>query len=284
MKNSERFKMARRSQITLFIITGMLILILVGLFYYLLIYQNGKSISSTLISPHMIESKESVNKYIYSGLKTASIKSIKITLTQGGVYSPVDYVTYTYAGNEYKVNYGLKNDINLLSAIEIDKEICKGILNTLPGILDFSFLEKSGMHYNVFIPDAKCSAILTESTTLVHLYMPIEVNYSGESYTLSDYSAEIAIGLPSIIIDSSTIIDHIIGTDTPEVNYDLTKEDYSCHSTRACYLGDSIVQVRKYTPFENEPALLFFVAVDKVPMLRCSSFDNINGINGGACA
>lgn len=276
----------KKTQITLFIIIGIIILIAIAVVFYYTNATKKNNLQTEIISVNNNLDKKVVNTYINKLLESTTYDSIKQVAFQGGEFEPTDYQVYSIDSRSIRVGYALKNNINLLSRKNISNELSKTILFDIKNKIDLSFIEEMGGNYSIDWDNANCKVLLTPTKINVRLKLPIKIETKRNANfdTLSDFQTEVPVDLLSRYNNINLIIDRISAKDG---YYNLADDDYSCNLIRICYSGNNILKIRQYKPFHDEPSMLFLVAVDKEPILTspntCTRLDNINRVNGGSC-
>lgn len=264
--------MSKKSQVTVFIIIGVVILFSVCM----LLSFKARNHSDVVLSGNNIGNidRDEVENYINSALTLTLRESLLKITQQGGVFIPVDYREYVIAGARKKVAYGLKDYIPLLTAESVEDEICKAVLSGLPQKLDLSFVEKRGVDYsvNTSVDAIVCKATISSSRTSVKLNMPVVLTQADARVRLEEFSSSIDISLGEAINVSSQIIDDIISSPGA---LDLSAYDFSCHKIKAFY-EDKIVTVMQYKPWDTHAGLKLYFAVDEPLENACSSMEKLN--------
>jgi hypothetical protein len=266
-----------RSQVTVFIIIGIVILLGIGTAVYYGTMSTPKTIEYTArIDPTV------VNTYLNSVLTTATYDSIGQIALQGGEFRPSIYKEYALTDKVIQVSYALKENRNLIASRDIPHELSESILQLVKERIDLSFIEEMGGTYSIDGDTADVAVILSSNKVIVKLHIPVEIRAVPDtSYILTEVETEVPVDLSSVYADINSVIEKISSKGTP---YNLTEDDYSCDLVRMCYLGNNIITIRQYKPLYNKPGLLLFVALDSEPILNsCTRLDRINNVNGERC-
>lgn len=182
--------MNRKSQITLFIIVGLILLLVLALFFYMSTLR-VEEFEPELEETVMIQDAQSLHNYIEQCLKDVSKESIEEIALQGGSFDPVQW---RYV-NEIKVNMlcyaeGDNPCVQTLTTVDdIELELARRISFNLDQCIDLAELEKQG--YTIETGEKTINPIITNENVLINMYYTVQLSTEGASFTADEFSTEV---------------------------------------------------------------------------------------------
>jgi hypothetical protein len=209
--------MSKRSQVSIFIIIGILIIGIIGSF---LIFRN--KIENPYKNAGEFSSEISqINNIVEGCSRQRAIDAIRIVGLQGGYINiPNDYLKTNFSNIAYGYYLG-KNTLPLKSTIE--KEISSYIEMTLPYCI-----EKTDFpDISIDIGDASAKTEINADSVLISAKLPIYANKENKTFTINkNYNSEVKVRLNNILEVSNEIINkEIEDPNNIQLSY-LTELDY----------------------------------------------------------
>lgn len=243
--------MQKKSQVTIFIIIGLLIIIMFSLFLSFradFSVDEGKDNVPT----------QQVQVYLDSFVGELAEGSIIDVGRRGGEYSPDDYIEYTNYG--IPVAYGIKDGQVDFERSSFERELCDYILESFPDEMDLSFLEVHGFNYS--LQEGKCSASIEQGSVFFDINYPINISGEGVSHRVEDYEKIVEVKLDELFDTTDDLLHEINNKINADDEINLSNYDFSCSMTRACYYGGGIIEFIHYESWQGNPSTKLNIAVE----------------------
>ena len=190
--------MKKKSQISLFIILGIVVL---GLFFFIFLTPNN--INSNVVAFE----KSTINNYITSCLKQASEDALFLLGKQGGNINPESYLE----SNDFRISYLYKNEeTNVPSKKNIEEQLSKYIDNNILTCLNnFDDFKKQGWEVNFDNPITKTSINLKDISLLLNF--DVGIGKGDSIINFKEFSHIADVRLTKILEATNKIVDfHLI--------------------------------------------------------------------------
>ncbi len=196
----------KRSQITIFIILGLVILLMVVMFLIFKSYILGE----TLPIKNNNDEKEQVYSYVESCLTSAAVDGAYRIASQGGYNDlPSEHFTADVQGLKISTAYVFKDDQDKQINIEDMQEqyadyIEKSIANCTGDFEPFS-------GYQIETQDPKATVLILENVSIIKLYYPITIHNGDSVSTISDFpGVEIPVRLGKLSNITKMLVENAI--------------------------------------------------------------------------
>ncbi|MBI3036080.1 hypothetical protein HYY71_07210, partial [Candidatus Woesearchaeota archaeon] len=193
----------KNSQISLFIIIGILVLISFGVLFYYANFANQK-IQGAKVDVNY--ERNSVNLYIKECVIQAAKPLIEQIAGKGGAFNPKSGIIWN--GTElntlaiYKTGTGYEN--TLLLRQDIEKELAERISNNLKNCINFSIFKEKG--YTVQEGKSKIETALNDEALIVLLDYPLELTIGSTKLNFEDFSITLDTSLGLLYRASINIV------------------------------------------------------------------------------
>ena len=191
-----------KAQVSLFIIIGLVLLLIIAMFFYIEGLQIDKIDDELEVD---IQDSQSMQKYVEQCLKDVSVEAVRGLAMKGGSFDPVQwkYVNFD-KGDEggadgeidsVKVNMLCYADGDnpcvqtLVTKSDLEIELSKRIAFILGDCLDIGNLESQGV--SIATGEKLVDPTITDGKVMISMYYPIQVSMPSTSYTVNDFSAEV---------------------------------------------------------------------------------------------
>jgi hypothetical protein len=210
-------KLTRKSQITLFVIIGITLLVVVTL---ILMKMNQDKLKDLITQQPKKNSTGEYNEIIYDEkvrpvvtqvetcMKDSLVESMKLIGDQGQL-EPSSYL----ASKNTKIAYFyFKGKNNLPKNADFEKKISEHIKESMTACpMDFS---KYGIEVDFHLSELKPEVIIEEDSIITTLNYPITVYKDGKEYEFEEFRTEASSGFSDILALTGKIIDTI--SDDPD--------------------------------------------------------------------
>tara|TARA_Y100000034_G_scaffold53185_1_gene65274 strand:+ start:354 stop:1364 length:1011 start_codon:yes stop_codon:yes gene_type:complete len=192
----------KKSQITVFIIIGIILLILIGLVYYILTIQTQSSVDQTVIEEIQFN-VEGVSIFVENCMESVTESGLQLLGMQGGkIYLSEEYLKTDYSNILYSY-YNNQNKIVSLS--EMEEQLNQYIVVTMPKCVDgFVAFEDEGIDVE--------EISISSDTFIGPKDIVFELNYelliNGQS-KLNKFRKSLPVKLQKIHSDSYDLINKI---------------------------------------------------------------------------
>jgi len=225
--------MDKKTQITLFIIIGIVIIACVGIIFYMnniLKEKPGRELDTGS------DIRESVVNYIESCILETAEPLIFELAEKGGTFRPDSGIIEDSAEintlMEYDISFGYRN--NYLTREKIRTELSNKIQAELHNCIDLGVFRKQGLELKTGQNSVK--TVITDSDVKILLTYPITIQRDTETIKFNEFSSELAIPLGTL---HSAAID-IINSEASFGYFD--KEDY---------MQKRPIRIEKHRPYPN---------------------------------
>ncbi len=180
----------KRSQISVFIIIGLILLLVVALSIY--VYDLGTNQVEPYIDNSLLikSTTEPVKKYVENCIDQVSQEPVKTIGRNGGTLNPASFRWY----DNQKYNYLCMNEQGacvptLLLRQDMEKELQDAIRDSLSGCIDLTVFEKQG--FDVKTGPMEVNVTIGLEHVNVRVDYPIELIKEGLDLTVSEFSDDI---------------------------------------------------------------------------------------------
>lgn len=271
--------MRKKSQVTLFIIMGLVVLFIVGFVIYIG-YSRVKDISERGItkSGAFLFAEDPVIALTQSCIKTVSIEAgYAIGLYGGYAQSPQGNFQTQIEGTEYNITIVLKQAQNgLLSINEVEQQIGEYIKSNLPKCVNyFEDFRKQG--YKIEQGTISSRVEIKDDSYYVRVSYPLTVKIGNKEKKISDFpGVNVPIRIKHILQIANEIVDKSIANpEIIEISYllDLQKDNiialyfpkqeekktvFILHDSKSSILKGSIVHPNDQNKESNRQYLFIF--------------------------
>jgi len=217
--------MQKRGQVTLFVIIGILLVIVVGIIFYL--YGDKLKVETEEEVKFDSSSVESVKTFIQDCVNKYSLEAVNLVGKQGGEINPgfyqnwncrraneCDKVSYLCYTTEYNSCYNKKPFLHDF----VEKEIHNYLKTRLKSCIDLDKIESSG--FNVNAGELKFNVSIGDYATIINLNYPITISKGDSSLKLEKFSKSLDVPLGRLIEVASDIVNQEINNPQGVVNYE----------------------------------------------------------------
>ncbi len=230
----------KKSQITLFMLFGILILFLIGFFFIFLVKKTETA-----------EQTKPIQAYIEQCIKDVGINAVEYVSLQGGYFStPEPYYKY----GQYKVAYIIYNSTPLLASQKnIEEQLGLYVDERLERcIANFSTFALQG--YEIHADSPHTTALMREDSVLFTVVYPV----TAIKYSTITYSA-FAVELPSALYLARTVAQEIIEAHNSDAKIPLSRlNEISEKYTVSMNLGNFNNTVIYAIALPKHPSLFIF--------------------------
>ena len=256
--------MKERGQVTIFIILGIIIVIIIGLVYFLRIRGEEENVIDESDERFVSSQIEPIKTLVSECVKTESLKGLRLIGKQGGYYKPIKYEVV----GDYNIAYGcyIRNGerINNLPLLEDVSKEFDDYMNSdttkeeIDKCIDnFKFFEDKGLDINVGSMIVK-SNIQFNKVGIIIQY-PMTISKGQYSSNVDRMVSDIFIGLGKLHKVASDIInDECTGINFDIDNYIKNNEPLSTIGMQY-YTGKTFVYLSSITEGKEEPLDFHFV-------------------------
>ncbi len=180
----------KRSQVSVFIIIGLILLVVVALSMYVYELGTGRLQNSVDNSLIIKSTTEPVKRYVENCIDQVSEGPVKMVGRNGGTLNPANFRWY----ENQKYNYLCTNDQGtciptLLLRQDMEKELEDTIRDSLSGCVDLSVFEKQG--FDVKTGPMAVNVTIGLEHVNVRVDYPIELTREGLDLVVSEFSTDI---------------------------------------------------------------------------------------------
>ncbi len=203
----------KKSQVTIFIILGLVLLLSAGIF----LYYASESAQEIQEIPETIDAG-SLTEYTGSCLKAVGEEVITKVALQGGMYEPAYYKIYENTSIEYWCyGEGTQQCVNaVISTDAIADQILYGIREEIESCLNFQTFEEQGYKITKGIFEGTVSII--DDAVEVQITYPLKVSKDKETTTVENFETKIAVPLGEL----QSIARMIINKESTDGSFDVT--------------------------------------------------------------
>jgi len=173
--------MAKRAQITLFIIIGIVLV-----FSYALVIYSKEQID--LWSEDVLELPsdiQQIHSFVVGCAQLKAEEGIELIISKGGYYT-ASYMAYDENGENIPYYYHKGDDLVPENEI-VERELCKVIVESLPSCID-GFNEFPG--YLIIGDIESCESKLLDEQISVSLKYPLDINQEGSSFSMRRFNTK----------------------------------------------------------------------------------------------
>jgi hypothetical protein len=232
----------KKSQISVFIIIGFLILISVFLFIYLNNINTLKFESKIPENLILIDSVVPVRIYFESCIEQLAREPIEKLGLYGGSLDPLNYKLY----NGHKYNYLCQNQYgfgcinSLVLREDMEKQISKYIMENFHSCANLKFFELQG--FKIDKGDLLINTKITKENVIINAYFPITFSKKNQKLVLEYFSSQINVPLGELYDISLLILNSEIKKDYfDHVKYMVNYND----------LNNQNIIIEKHKPFPD---------------------------------
>jgi hypothetical protein len=209
----------RRSQLTVFMVFGLILLILVALMVALYESQTDRLWPKLQTQYEIRNTIEPVQRYVEACIEQVSGPHIRSIAENGGTLQPRTF--RWYQGAEY--NYFCMQEAGscastLLLREDMERELAGAIADNLSACIDAKVFERQG--FTVETGSMKVNVTVGRTATVVRLHYPISLYKEGMDLSVADYQVDVAAPL-GLLYDLAVEIANAENTrsDFDQVNY-----------------------------------------------------------------
>ena len=175
------FRNSKKAQITTFIIIGVVLLIIVGLIYFL------RPVPEEIIVP---PEAQPVKLFIDECLEGVSNTGIRLIARQGGYFVKDDALNFEEGTIAY--GYASKESV-LVSITEIEEQLARYTAATLRECIDLEVFEEQG--YSFKESEISAKAEILDNKVLFEIRYPLEITLGDSRTELNRFAAEVNLPL-----------------------------------------------------------------------------------------
>ncbi|PIN70004.1 hypothetical protein COV93_03240 [Candidatus Woesearchaeota archaeon CG11_big_fil_rev_8_21_14_0_20_43_8] len=265
--------MRKKGQIAIFIILGIVLIIGIGFFIYIMGQQSKLGEAKTLVTEEVPVQLEPIKLYVQNCLKTTAAEAVRLLGAQGGYIFPKNpYLLTNYSSIAYGYDRG-KNTLPTESTME--NELASYVVFGLP-LCTANFIEFSSMDLRT--EAVRAGVDITEGKVVFTIDYPITlVTKTGEP-KISKFAYELPVRLDHVVSISNSVINGLISD--PD-NIDLTNlSAYDVAIDMTPYgddtilfsLSDDVIKI------QDEPYMFTFagnITKNKAPILDVKNEYNL---------
>lgn len=193
--------MGKKGQITIFIIIGIVLLLIIGVYFLVTSDFAEKTLRRSSLEEVPLDIQP-IKAYIDSCIEQTLIPGVYLLGLQGGyIYLPEKKLKQP----DYEIAYSLyKGNRNLVSISTMEKQISEYMDKELPLCLDLSLFEQQG--FTIIDDKINTDTTISEDNIFVDIDYNLEIEKQETRYKLERFSATVPIRLGHIHIIADNII------------------------------------------------------------------------------
>ena len=235
----------KKSQVTLFIILGLILVLTLGIFLY--IAKTGTETPFETVSQTTITDKHSLKVYVEECIKQVSLDPIVLIGKHGGLITSITYKKFEGTTINYLCTE--KNNIPCINSLllkqDMEKELSRELKNNIDYCLNFEALERQG--FRITKGEKQTNTIITNKKIIFTLNYPLTLSKDNTELTINTFTREIENPLGELYLLVTDIINSETSTNQfnnvefikqnpgiliqkhkpyPDIIYTLEKDEY----------------------------------------------------------
>lgn len=225
----------KKSQITMFIIVGFVLLLSIGLLFY---YKNIVNQKIKKLPDEISNERDSINYYIQQCLIEVAKPLISEISIKGGTLKPNSGIYWNDTQLNVLAHYATEGGYGngLLLKKSIEEELLNAINQNLDSCVNLSIFEESG--YSISQKEHSVNVTINDGSVIINLKYPLEFKFSSKTLSFENF----IVTLDSSIGELYKAAIDIVNREIQDGYFD--KEDFMLQQ-------GNVIKIKKHKPYPN---------------------------------